>query len=149
MTRDDYIQTLTRILDAHAPQALATLDGLVAALPAKAAGIHIVVFPDQDGEGTFSVVASLEGPDLFVLNKAIDAHRYLFDVVHTEEGLQPDVPQFDHDETDFDVQDTIVDTAMSWVERLWQARGGLPLPLQVYGEEGYGTREPLLLDPKG
>ena len=75
-----------------AAAARATLTALIAALPPKAREIHIVVFPDQDGEGTFSVVASLEGPDLFVLNKAIEGHRYLFDVRHTEDGIEPEVP---------------------------------------------------------
>ena len=69
MTQADYEAELLRILRAHDAAARATLTALIAALPPKAREIHIVVFPDQDGEGTFSVVASLEGPDLFVLNK--------------------------------------------------------------------------------
>ncbi len=106
-----------------------------------------MVFPDQDGEGTFSVVASLEGPDLFVLNKAIEGHRYLFDVPHTEDGIEPEVPLFASDEASFNVQDVIVDTAMQWVAELWETcgRGRSPLPGLVYGEEGYGTLEPLAL----
>jgi hypothetical protein len=145
MTRDDYVATLTGILQAHAGQAHATLDALIAALPAKAREIEFVVFPDQDGEGTFSVVASLDGPDLFVLNKAIDGHRYLFDVRYTERGVEPKVPLFDRGETEFDVQDVVVDTAMRWVEGLLQGRDPLPLPVMIYGEEGYGTLEPILI----
>lgn len=145
MTRSEYETELLRILRAHGAAARATLTALIAALPPKAREIHFVVFPDQDGEGTFSVVASLDGPDLFVLNKAIEGHRYLFDVRHTEHGIEPEVPLFASNGTGFDVQDVIVDTAMSWVEELWTACGGSPLPGLVYGEEGYGTREPLAL----
>lgn len=147
MTQSDYEAELLRILRAHDATARATLTALIAALPPKAREIHIVVFPDQDGEGTFSVVASLEGPDLFVLNKAIEGHRYLFDVRHTEDGIEPEVPLFGSDEAGFDVQNVIVDTAMQWVGELWDAcgRGRSPLPGLVYGEEGYGTREPLVL----
>ena len=142
MTQSDYEAELLRILRAHDATARATLTALIAALPPKAREIHIVVFPDQDGEGTFSVVASLEGPDLFVLNKAIEGHRYLFDVRHTQDGIEPEVPLFGSDEAGFDVQNVIVDTAMQWVGELWDAcgRGRSPLPGLVYGEEGYGTR---------
>ena len=115
MTQADYEAELLRILRAHDAAARATLTALIAALPPKAREIHIVVFPDQDGEGTFSVVASLEGPDLFVLNKAIEGHRYLFDVRHTEDGIEPEVPLFGSDGAGFDVQNVIVDTAMQWV----------------------------------
>ena len=130
MTQSDYEAELLRILRAHDATARATLTALIAALPPKAREIHIVVFPDQDGEGTFSVVASLEGPDLFVLNKAIEGHRYLFDVRHTEDGIEPEVPLFGSDEAGFDVQNVIVDTAMQWVGELWDAcgRGRSPLP---------------------
>jgi hypothetical protein len=147
MTQSEYKAELLRILRAHAAAARATLAALIAALPPKAREIHFVVFPDQDGEGTFSVVASLEGPDLFVLNKAIEGHRYLFDVRHTEDGIEPEVPLFASDEAGFNVQDVIVDTAMQWVAELWEAggQGRSPLPALVYGEEGYGTLEPLAL----
>lgn len=147
MTQSDYETELLRILRDHGAAAGATLTALIAALPPKAREIHFVVFPDQDGEGTFSVVASLEGPDLFVLNKAIENHRYLFDVRHTEDGIEPQVPLFASDEAGFNVQDVIVDTAMEWVAELWETsgQGRSPLPALVYGEEGYGTREPLAL----
>ncbi|WP_088138839.1 DUF6389 family protein [Achromobacter xylosoxidans] len=145
MTQSEYEIELLRILRVHNAAARATLTALIAALPPKAREIHFVVFPDQDGEGTFSVVASLEGPDLFVLNKAIEGHRYLFDVRHTEDGIEPEVPLFASDEAGFNVQDVIVDTAMPWVAELWEACGRSPLPGLVYGEEGYGTREPIAL----
>ncbi|WLW60680.1 DUF6389 family protein [Achromobacter aegrifaciens] len=147
MTQSEYIAELLRILRAHDAAARATLTALIAALPPKAREIHFVVFPDQDGEGTFSVVASLEGPDLFVLNKAIEGHRYLFDVRHTEDGIEPEVPLFASGEAGFNVQDVIVDTAMQWVAELWETsgHGHSPLPGLVYGEEGYGTLEPLAL----
>ncbi|MDQ8034184.1 MAG: DUF6389 family protein [Bordetella sp.] len=147
MTQADYRQALLAILDQHRDAARATLLALIAALPERAREIHFAIHPDQDGEGTFSIVASLDGPDLFVLNRAVEPHRYLFDVRHTERGVEPEVPMFAPGETDFDVQDTIVDTAMEWVESLWNAcaRNHTPLPGMVYGEEGYGTREPILL----
>ena len=145
MTQSEYEIELLRILRAHNAAARATLTALISALPPKAREIHFVVFPDQDGEGTFAVVASLEGPDLFVLNKAVEGHRYLFDVRHTEDGIEPEVPLFASDEAGFNVQDVIVDTAMQWVAELWETCGRSPLPGLVYGEESYGTGEPIAL----
>ena len=93
MTQADYEAELLRILRAHDAAARATLTALIAALPPKAREIHIVVFPDQDGEGTLGR-GQPGRPDLFVLNKAIEGHRYLFDVRHTEDGIEPEVPLF-------------------------------------------------------
>jgi hypothetical protein len=120
------------------------LAALIAALPEKAREIRVGIFPDQDGEGTFSVVVSLEGPDLYVLNKAVDAHRTLFDVRHTATGVTPAVPTFGLNEPDFVVQDAIVDTAADWIEVLWAnvGRGKSPLPGLIYGDEDAGTSMP-------
>ncbi|OZI34554.1 hypothetical protein CAL29_13720 [Bordetella genomosp. 10] len=145
MTLDEYTSALDGVLQAHAGPAHATLDALIAALPPRAREIHIAVFPDQDGTGTFSIVASLDGPDMFVLNKAIEGHRYLFDVRYTERGVEPDVPLLDGGGTGFDVQDAVVDTGMRWVETLVRARDPAPLPVLIYGEEGYGTLAPIVI----
>lgn len=144
MNRQDYQAALRRVLDQHSDKAQARLTALIAALPEKAREIHVGIFPDQDGEGTFSVVVSLEGPDLYVLNKAVDAHRTLFDVRHTASGVTPAVPMFGLDEPDFVVQDAIVDTAADWIEALWAnvGRGKSPLPGLIYGDEDAGTSMP-------
>lgn len=144
MNQQDYRATLRRVLDKHFDKAQATLAALIAALPPKAREIRFGIFPDQDGEGTFSVVISLEGPDLYVLNKAVDAHRTLFDVRHTSSGVSPAVPTFALDAAEFDVQNAIVDTAADWIETLWDAagRGKSPLPGMIYGDDDAGTTTP-------
>ncbi|NMK48640.1 DUF6389 family protein [Achromobacter sp. Bel] len=144
MNRQDYQAALRRVLDQHSDKAQARLTALIAALPEKAREIHVGIFPDQDGEGTFSVVVSLEGPDLYVLNKAVDAHRTLFDVRHTASGVTPAVPMFGLDEPAFVVQDAIVDTTADWIEALWAnvGRGKSPLPGLIYGDEDAGTSMP-------
>ncbi|HEY9316472.1 hypothetical protein J2732_005844 [Achromobacter deleyi] len=147
MNQQDYQAALRRVLDQHFHTAQTRLAALIAALPEKAREIHVGIFPDQDGEGTFSVVVSLEGPDLYVLNKAVDAHRTLFDVRHTATGVTPAVPMFASDGAGFVVQDVIVDTAADWVEALWASvgRGKSPLPGLVYGDDDYGTTMPRAL----
>lgn len=143
MNQHDYQIALRRELDAHTDAALRVLAGLFPRLPEKAREIQFGIFPDQDGEGTFSVVIGLDGPDLYVLNKAIEGHRRLFDVVHGETGLTPPVPSFARD-PGFCVQDAIADTAADWIEALWE-RGGRalsPLPACIYADEDYGTTTP-------
>lgn len=119
------------------------LAGLFPRLPEKAREIQFGIFPDQDGEGTFSVVIGLDGPDLYVLNKAIEGHRHLFDVVHGETGLTPPVPMVARD-PGFCVQDAIADTAADWIEALWERAGRAvsPLPACIYADEDYGTTTP-------
>lgn len=143
MNQQDYQAALRRVLDAHTADALLTLQGLFPRLPEKAREIQFGIFPDQDGEGTFSIVIGLDGPDLYVLNKAIDGYRHLFDVVHGEEGVSPAVPLFGR-EPGFCVQDAIADTAADWLEALWEQGGRAvsPLPACIYADEEYGTTTP-------
>lgn len=146
MTKHDYQDALRRALDAHTAAALHTLAGMFARLPEKAREIQFGIFPDQGGEGTFSVVIGLEGPDLYVLNKAIEGYRNLFDVVHGEAGLEPPLPLFST-EPAFCVQDAIADAAAGWVETLWDQAGRAvsPLPAMVYAHDDYGTDLPRAL----
>ena len=146
MTKHDYQDALRRILDAHTSAALRTLASMYVRLPEKAREIQFGIFPDQGGEGTFSVVIGLEGPDLYVLNKAIEGYRDLFDVVHSEKGLEPPVPMFSS-EPAFCVQDAIADVAADWVESLWEQGGRLvsPVPAMVYAQDDYGTDLPRAL----
>jgi len=149
MNQHDYQIALRRVLDQHTSRAQEKLAALIAALPEKAREIQFGIFPDQDGEGTFSVVISLDGPDLYVLNKAVDAHRTLFDVRHTSKGLSPAVPQFAPDSTGFAVHDAIADTAADWIEVLWEqaGKGRSPLSGLVYGDDDAGKTLPRELKP--
>ena len=106
--------------------------------------IKLGVHPNQEPDGLFAILIHLEGPDLYALNKAIDAHRYLFDVKFVDGQLAPQVPMFDPFDMDFEVNDVIVDTALLWLEEVWLNFNGKikKLPTQVFGEQGYGTKTP-------
>jgi len=146
MTVDDYAAALKDILSAHAQPVLDRLAAIRQALPPKARRVTVGVHPAQDGDGFFDVVVHLEGPDLYVLNKAIAPHRVLFEVKVVDGKVQPDAPMFDPDEVDFSVNDAIVDSCMAWLEGLWRQLGGVGLPAVAFGEEGYGSvaSKPLL-----
>ncbi|CAM3073190.1 DUF6389 domain-containing protein [Prescottella defluvii] len=143
--RDEYLTTLAAVLNDHTDAAAAELTAILDALPAETTELCIDVFPDQDGEGTFDVLVRLEGPDHFALNKTIDAHRHLFGVVYTEDGLDPDVPQWSRS-APFCVQDAVVDAAAAWIAQLWSrvGEGRSTVPWHVEGHDSYGTITPLL-----
>ncbi|MFH6688568.1 DUF6389 family protein [Cellulosimicrobium funkei] len=136
-------------LDAAAPEAVRRLRAVVDALPDRAEEIVVTVLPDQDGEGTFDVVVSLDGPDAAVLDRAIAPHRTLFEVVHGEDGPVPDVPLVAPGREPYDARDVVVDTAADWVVEVWDAaaRGRSRVPGVVDGHDGHGTSVPRALAP--
>lgn len=147
MDAKSYSAELLKILENYSRQAIQTLNAVDKILPDKTSSIMLGVHPNQEPDGMFSVLIHLEGTDLYVLNKAIDAHRYLFDVKFVDGKLTPQVPIFDPIDTDIEVNDVIVDTALIWLEGIWVVFDGKmkKLPTQVFGEDGYGTKTPRYL----
>lgn len=137
----EYAEVLGGILAAHDATALAQIRGALEHLPEEARQLHFGVHPDQDGEGTFDVMIHLDGPDLYVLNKAIAPYRKLFEIKRVPGGLNVAVPLFDPDAVDYEVRDVIADTAMDWVTRLWPKVGGVSpdLPVLAFCDEDWGN----------
>lgn len=98
-------QSQSPCLSGHLGSAANRLSQIIKHLPAKTCSIDVNVFPDQDGEGTFTIRVGLDGPDLYVLNKAIDEWADLFDVRHTSTGLEPPVPLVEPGAEGFEVND--------------------------------------------
>ncbi|KXG86551.1 hypothetical protein ATO67_00525 [Agrobacterium bohemicum] len=139
MTESDYKSLLLKILRAHAPSALENLRHLKQNLPGKTHMLMIGIHPGQSEEGFFDIVVHLDGPDLYVLNKAVAPYRTLFEVQCIDGRMQPDVPMYGAEEVCFSVNDAIVDVSIEWIEQFWCEFGGVGLPAQVFGEEGYGA----------
>ena len=147
MDIDSYQQLLRTYLRQHRSAALAVLEKLDICLPEKARKITIMVHLPQDPDGTFTVMVHLDGPDLFVLNKAIAQCRVLFSTEIVDDKTATDLPLFDPFDLPFSVNDVIVDTASVWTGELWRAvlqnpamRRISALPALVVGEDGYGTK---------
>ena len=87
MKRDEYIQQVESVLSEHTGQAATRLAATLALVPPKARKVEIEIFVDEDGEGLLDVRVSLDGPDLFVLNRAIASHAELFGTRMTPGGL--------------------------------------------------------------
>ena len=149
MTRDDYIHQVEDVLAAHTERAATRLAAALALIPPNARKVVIQVFVDQDGEGFLHVRVTLEGPDLFVLNRVIASHAELFGTRMTQSGLNPALPLMEPGGETFSVHDALTDCAASWVGSVWGQTDRLSfrLPVTVVSHDGYGTTTPLHLSP--
>lgn len=133
MERDDYLRALRSTLDTHTAAVSERLRRIaeVAAGPdgARVTGVVIDVFPDQDGEGAFDVMARFEGPDSYVLNRPIDDVRRLFGVVHGEGHFEPDVPALTPGRESFDPEQAMLEAVTEWIEAILPVEK--PLPFEV------------------
>ena len=147
MNEDDYIAQLTAALAKQSDSLRSKIGPLLANLPEKAQRLDLVIFPGQDGEGDFTVRGSLDGPDLFVLNKAIDSYAELISVKHTPEGFDPDVPMVDPFDTEFEVNDVLTDCVAKWLSDLWEESGphSVSIPVTIVGHDDYGQTTPIEL----
>ena len=145
MQEQEYIQAVSSVLARHTERAVAQLRLGLDALPGKARAVTIHVMVDQGTEGFLTVRLGVDGPDLYVLNKAIAPYASLFSTVMTETGLSPDLPLMEGDE--FDVGDVLTDCAARWVREVWQQAGHAAngLPVAVISPEGYGQSLPVFL----
>ncbi len=148
MKESEYKTELRRVLDENSRTAITALNGAFKIIPEKAQSIELMIFPDQDGEGTFGVRISLTGPDHYVLNKAINECAEIIDVKHSPTGLIPKVPLIDPFDSDFEVNDVMVDTVAGWLEAIWKESEnlGFTIPVSIYAEEDYGTILPIKLN---
>lgn len=140
----EYRRSLRRILEQHSDSAAAKLTAILSVVPPTATGLTIVASYEDDGGGSFSVWARLEGPDSYVLNRPIEAQRELFAVIHTEDGLAPPVPAETGGES-FNLPDAVADTVADWVVSLRDRVPRSPWEWTVDGADGIGATTPRLL----
>ena len=147
MSKDEFIAELLASLETHTDIAREQIPRLLKSLPQDATRLDLQVFPAQDGDGFFSIRASVEGPDRFVINKAIDAHADLFDARYTENGIQPHIPIVDPFDVEYEVNDIVVDCAAKWLQDVWASLGKVDcsIPVVVVGHDDYGTVTPVTL----
>ncbi len=136
-----YADCLTEILASYDGFSRSQIAGVLSHLPEMATGLHFGIHPEQGGEGGFSVLIDVQGPDSYVINKAVSDYRYLFTVKRVPGGLNVAVPFFYSDDVDFEVNDVIADTTMEWVTRLWGlvGRGYPSLEVLAFCEDDWGN----------
>jgi len=113
----------------------------------KAIQLNLEIFTSQDGDGFFSIRANLEGPDLYVLNKAIDKVADIFDPKYVDGEITPYIPTVDPFDIEYEANDVVVDSAAKWLSKLW---GNLDvekisIPTFIIGHDEYGTTTPIQL----
>ncbi|UTW66174.1 hypothetical protein KFE94_16210 [bacterium SCSIO 12643] len=148
MEENEYKIELRKVLDENSSNAVKNLNETIQSLPEKTKRIDLTIFPDQDGEGTFGVRVSLSGPDLYVLNKAIEKSADLINVIHTPEGLSPNVPLMDSFDSSFEVNDVLSDVVGDWLKSIWNQvdHKSINLPVAIIADEDYGITLPIELN---
>ena len=148
MEENEYKIELRKVLDENSSTVLVNLNKTLRSLPEKTKSVELMIFADQDGEGTFGVRVSLSGPDLYVLNKAIEDSADLINVIHTPEGLKPNVPLMDPFNSSFEVNDVLSDVVGDWLKTVWKKANNenINLPVTIIADEDYGMDLPIKLN---
>lgn len=138
---------LTIELEKHSENALKAIDDVIASLPEKAVQLNFEIFPAQDGDGFFSIRAKLDGPDLYILNKAIDSVANIFSPKYVEDKIEPYIPTVDPFEIDYEANNIVVDCSARWLSKLWTQlnSANIQIPVLIVGHDGYGTITPVRL----
>ncbi|AUP81182.1 DUF6389 family protein [Flavivirga eckloniae] len=148
MEENKYKIELRKVLDENSSSAIKNLNATLQSLPEKTKSVELMIFPNQDGEGTFGVRVSLSGPDLYVLNKAIEGSADLINIIHTPEGLKPAVPLMNPFDSSFEVNDVLSDVVGDWLKFIWSQvdNNSINLPVTIIADEDYGMTLPIELN---
>lgn len=147
MNKTEYQSQLIDEMNKHKSKVIEKITKLLKTLPVKANTLDIEIFPSQDGDGMFEIYASVSGPDLYVLNKAIEKYADIFSPKYKSVDVVPYIPLLDGSSVDFDVNDALVDCVAKWLKDIWQQmeKSVLEIPVSIVGHDGYGTITPIKL----
>lgn len=147
MTEYEYRHAVTQVLVQHTQEAVSRLEAVMRQIPSQARELTIDIHVDQDGEGFLGVRVSLDGPDLYVLNKHIEENAQLFETKMTSSGLNPPLPLMEPNEEDFSVQYVLTDIGVEWVSTVWKKidQSRYDRPASIVSPEGYGSSVPVRL----
>jgi len=147
MEKEEYITQVALVLDSKSKEIKEKFEDALGCVPEKAKSIAVYVFTDQDGEGFLDIRISLDGPDLYILNKEIKEKADLFETKIVDGRVEPPMPLLDPFDIDFKSADTLVDTASRWLaENLKNADlSKVNIPVTILNPDGYGTLKPIKL----
>lgn len=148
MNSQEFTEALKAELEKHSATVIEKWKKVLSILPEETKAVSVIISPTQDRDGIFDIFVSLDGPDLYVLNKKIREYYQLFSPLHTEIGIEPYIPDVDPFDVEFEVNDTVVDIVLPWLECLWVEvkDGKLTVPVSIYSDEGYGSKSSVQLN---
>jgi hypothetical protein len=152
---------LEAALAATTPSARSKLLAIRASLPPKVRGVDVGIIMDADGEGAVSVLLYLDGPDSYVLQKAIEPYWQLFEssfepravdgaIIPALPILNPELPEDGDDDGDDSlapVHASAAEVCRIWVAGLWAELGGMGLPARTFLDCGIGPEDFQPLSP--
>lgn len=138
MTEQQYIIELQNALQIQRDSVIHNLNFVLTRIPETTKKISINIFLPQDIDGSFTVRISLQGPDLYVLNKQIDDIANIFDVKRTAEGFVPYVPIIE--DVEFDAYKIICSCAIDWLKSIWieSKHQHVSIPVDLVIADDYG-----------
>lgn len=148
MQQTKFETELSQALEKHSTEATVVIQNVIDNLPENATELNFEIFTAQDQDGFFTIAANLDGPDLYVLNKEIEDISSIFSPKHQGGKIVPYIPLVDDPfETEYEVNDIIVDHAAAWLKRLWCNVDSFSVKIAVVivGHDDYGTTTPLTL----
>jgi hypothetical protein len=148
MDKQEFINALVQELEKHSICVIEKWEMVLSILPSQTKAVSVIISPTQDGDGIFNIFVSLDGPDLYILNKQIHDHFQLFSPVHTSNGIEPYIPSVDPFDVDFEVNDTVINTVLPWLEKLWVKVKAehMTIPISIDSDEGYGSKSSVQLN---
>lgn len=141
MNQEKFKKELAQTLSKHNENAIQRINKVLSILPDKTKSISIMVSPNQDGDGNFSVFISLDGPGLYVLNNQIQDYFEIFSPRYDDSELNPNIPIVDPFDVDFEVNDTVADVVVEWLSLLWEnvKSENVVVPVYICVDEDYGS----------
>jgi len=127
----EYQSKLLGAMQSCNQSAIENIQGAIANWPVKATAFSFDTFIDQDAEGFVSVIITPDGPDSYVLCKAIEGFRDLFDVQVVDGKLNHALPLFDPDDVQFDIRTAVSETAFQWITFLIELVGKESFPVPI------------------
>lgn len=120
MTQLELKEKVLSVLNQYTEKTIPVIQNILDKIPSQAKSLNFDIFPSQESDGSFDIRASLDGPDLYVLNKSIEDVADIFEVKFTANGFEPAVPDVDQGEVDFDINDTLCLASMEWLKSIWE-----------------------------
>ncbi len=69
MNSQEFTEALKAELEKHSDSVIEKWKKVLSILPEETKAVSVIISPTQDGDGIFDIFVSLDGPDLYELNK--------------------------------------------------------------------------------